>query len=277
MYPQSWIYGGLSQPEILFRLFSSPYTRLKVKFLPVMYCEDSENAQLQDNRVDAAHAARRYGTKVRKAMCEALSVAASAHSVEDVWLQKEALKRKMPANAGVVEYKNITNKFEVNLDTIKKYQETFAAIDKDKSGSVSLDEFLSIYGQEGKAMPELESLFHLLDDNDDGEVNFKEYLIGLALMISSDKDEKDANVHEDKVLRLAFRILDKNGNDRVEVEDVFSFLKRQDAHVNRDEFDELVIKCQNKSTQGGLDYDSFLLLARSKSLYNTALHHMIPR
>ena len=39
--------------------------------------------------------------------------------------------------------------------------------------------------------------------------NFKEYLIGLALMTSSDKDEKDVNVHEDKVLRLAFRILIK--------------------------------------------------------------------
>ena len=59
----NWIYGGLSQPEILFRLFSSPYTRLKVKFLPVMYCDDNENAQLQDNRADAAHAARHYGTK----------------------------------------------------------------------------------------------------------------------------------------------------------------------------------------------------------------------
>lgn len=243
-----------------------------------MFCDDNENAQLQGNMTGAAHAARRYGTKVRKAMCKALSVAASAHSVEDVWLQKEALKRKMPANAGVVEYKNITNKFEVNLDTIKKYQDTFAAIDKDKSGSVSLDEFISIYGEGGHTSPELESLFHLLDDNDDGEINFKEYLIGLALMVSSKNDSKDdLNLHEDKVLRLAFRILDKNGNDRVDVEDVFSFLKRQDAHVDRDEFDELVMKAsQKKNTQDGLDYDSFLLLASSKSLYNTALHHMIP-
>ena len=73
--------------------------------------------------------------------------------------QKEALKRKMPANAGVVEYKNITGKFEVNLDTIKKYQEKFAAIDKDKNGSVSLDEFISIYGQGGQTSPELSHCF----------------------------------------------------------------------------------------------------------------------
>ena len=300
----SWVHGGLSQLEIIFRVLSNPFTRLQVQFLPVIQpLNDSEIAEKQVDRKSAANAARKYGHRVRNAMCNALGVHASSHSVEDVWLQKEALDNHMPANAGVVEFKKVERMFHVNIATIKKFQERFAKMDKDKNGTVSLEEFISIYtstsddgdnnnnnnNNNNVHQPELESLFHLLDENDDGEIDFQEYLVGLALLCKSNNtggrndnrlsniNDNDDDLHDDKILRLAFRILDKSGNDRVDVEDIFNFLKRQNVHVDRNEFNQLVAKAsQRKSLINGLDWDMFVNLASSKSLYNKALHHIVP-
>jgi lysophosphatidylcholine acyltransferase / lyso-PAF acetyltransferase len=273
----SWVYAGIQQPEIFFRMLSSPWTRMRIKFLPI-YTPRSphERADLQVNRKDSAAAARRYGDAVRQLMCNALGVRGTDHSVEDVLLQKEALKNQFKVGAGIlnVEYRNIQKMFHVDLDTIKVYQEAFRQVDVDKSGDVTLNEFLKVYNAPDERVPELIHLFRMLDNNDDGVINFQEYLLGLALLTDSSEGKSEEEHHE-RVLRVAFRIIDSDEDEVVSKQDVQRVLLRTFENLSEDEFTVLFDSAGGGSA-GLLDFKGFKTLAAFSPKYRDALEGVVP-
>ena len=279
----TWVYAGISQGEIFFRMLASPFTRMRITFLPV-YSPKSpqERPDLQPTLKQAALAARKYGSSVRKIMCESLGVKSTEHSVEDVFLQKEAMKNRLPAHAGVVEYTKLHRMFNLDLPTLKRYQKTFSEMDVDKSGNVTLEEFLGVYNAPEDQVPELVSLFHMLDDDENGVINFQEYLLGLALLAEGNDGSsvKDGIIHDNpehhrKVLRLAFRILDTNGNDRVGKKDVERVMSRSFQNIDNERFSAL-FKAAGGTEDGHMDFESFKKLASLKLEYRDALEHVVP-
>ena len=89
---------------------------------------------------------------------------------------------------------------------------------------MSLEEFVASFAAQFHApgagqRAQLESLFHTLDDDNSGSLEFREYLLGLALVaeVQGGADAMD-------VIRFAFDALDQNGDGRLsraEVQTVF--------------------------------------------------------
>ena len=69
--------------------------------------------------------------------------------------------------------------FEVDFATVKKHLDAFSSLDTHRTGRVSLAEFCGALGV--VESPELRRLFNLLDVDHSGSLDFREYLLGLAV------------------------------------------------------------------------------------------------
>ena len=63
---------------------------------------------------------------------------ATAHSLEDLQLQRLAAKLHLPVNEAVVEMDFVKQLYGVNLETCQKYMKIFAAMDKTGDGRVQM-------------------------------------------------------------------------------------------------------------------------------------------
>eukprot|EP00966_Prymnesium_polylepis_P075790 1757228-Prymnesium_polylepis.1 len=80
----------------------------------------------------------------------------------------------------VVEMELVKKLFSVDFATVKKHLDAFTAMDTDRSGQISYDEFRMAFGVADS--PELFRLFMLLDTDSSGILDFRQYLLGLALL-----------------------------------------------------------------------------------------------
>ena len=88
-------------------------------------------------------------------------------------------------------------------EEVKRLEKRFQKLDQDRSGSISLEEFVSI--PELKENPLTKRIIEVFDSDRDGGVDFKEFVTGLAQFRGSE--------NEDKRLQFLFRIydLDRDG------------------------------------------------------------------
>ncbi|VEL11404.1 unnamed protein product [Protopolystoma xenopodis] len=90
-----------------------------------------------------------------------------------------------------------------DLEEIKRLGKRFKKLDLDGSGSLSVDEFMSL--PELQQNPLVQRVIEIFDSDGNGEVDFKEFIDGMSQF--SVKGAKDAK------LRFAFKIydIDKDG------------------------------------------------------------------
>jgi len=90
----------------------------------------------------------------------------------------------------------------------------FRKIDSDKSGTISVSEFLSLpeLGQN----PLARRIIEMFDDDNSGEVDFQEFLSGLSLIIRGDTQAK---------LKFAFRIYDIDNDGFISNGELYQILK----------------------------------------------------
>ena len=82
-----------------------------------------------------------------------------------------------------------------NSEEIKRLGKRFKKLDLDNNGSLSVDEFMTLPGLDQN--PLAQRVIDLLDEDGDGEVDFKEFIQGVSqLSVKGDKSSK---------LKLAFR------------------------------------------------------------------------
>ena len=88
-------------------------------------------------------------------------------------------------------------------EEVKRLEKRFHKLDQDRSGSISLEEFVSI--PELKENPLTKRIIEVFDSDRDGGVDFKEFVTGLAQFRGSE--------NEDLRLQFLFRIydLDRDG------------------------------------------------------------------
>jgi hypothetical protein len=79
----------------------------------------------------------------------------------------------------------------------------------------------------------LSRLFRLLDVDDDGRLDFREFLIGLAVI-----NDKGANRRKD-VFQLMFRMADSNTDGVVSRQELRMFLRRTEPHMGETAFDAI--------------------------------------
>lgn len=127
--------------------------------------------------------------------------------------------------------------------------EKFQDIDVDCSGCISTDEFFAFISME--ATPFARKLFSLIDQNESGEIDFNEFLVGLWNVCTFD---------EESLLRFAFNLIDKDGSGYVDKDEVEQCVKdvhgtrydrRLTAHIKK------VLKKYDKNKDGQFSFDEF--------------------
>jgi len=112
----------------------------------------------------------------------------------------------------VEEMKALSNFSETEL---KRLHRRFKKLDTDGSGTLTIDEFMSI--PELAVNPLLERVVQIFDENKDNEIQFSEFI--KALSIFSDKGNKEEK------LKFAFRVYDIDGDGFISNGELFQVLK----------------------------------------------------
>ena len=202
-----WVQGGPGMMMIFYRLACQFHNFVEVNFLPPHIPNDQE----KKNPIA-------YGNNVRQRMATVMNVPVTWHGYEDVRLQMEAIKVGLDANVGVVGMQGIKEVFghDIRQATVQKHLKAFAAMDVHKTGHINFTQFAQGFGVE--ETNDLRHLFHLLDNDGSGQLDFREYLLGLALLNES-KDRTD-------ILKLAFQVFDADENGTMSIQELGSFLGR---------------------------------------------------
>jgi Ca2+-binding EF-hand superfamily protein len=136
-----------------------------------------------------------------------------------VVLLHEAAKLQLPdQQKGLIEANALRAYFAEALDlrSLTAELKRFSAVDKTQSGTLSYSEFCAAAG-----LPESElvrEVFNLMDLDQTGELDFREYIIGRAF--------SSKYLSNDQTLRLAFDAFDVSGNGFIERDEVEAVLNK---------------------------------------------------
>lgn len=100
-------------------------------------------------------------------------------------------------------------------DEIKRLGKRFRKLDLDNSGSLSVDEFMTL--PELQQNPLVQRVIEIFDTDGNGEVDFKEFIDGMSqFSVKGDKESK---------LRFAFKIYDMDKDGFISNGELFQVLK----------------------------------------------------
>ena len=202
-----WVQSGPGMGMIFYRLACQFHNYITVDFLP----PHVPNAQEKANAI-------LYGNHVRERMAEKMQVPCTWHSYSDVRLQIAARKLGLAEDVGVVGMQGVQEAFGHNIraDTVQKHLKAFATMDVERTGHINMAQFAK--GFQVEVTPSLISLFNLLDNDGSGFLDFREYLLGLALLNESND--------RSSILKLVFQVFDADGSKTLSITELSSFLVR---------------------------------------------------
>jgi len=143
-------------------------------------------------------------------------------------------------------------------EEVSRLEKRFHKLDLDSSGSISVGEFLSV--PELKENPLIQRLVAVMDSDLNGEVDFKEFVLGLAQFAVRDQD------HE-KRLEFIFRIYDMDRDGFISAGELFLVLKMMTGkNLTDSQLQQIVDKTINyldKDADGRISYSEFKQLIQN--------------
>eukprot|EP01083_Nonionella_stella_P055608 146589_1 len=140
-------------------------------------------------------------------------------------------------------------------ETIAEYKTIFDKFDTDGSGSVSYSELSNILTALGINLSEkkLESIMTKLDLNNNGEIDFPEFLL---LMENHPKPE-------DEELKDAFKVFDADDSGEITVDELIQVMKNLGNKMTRDEALDM-IKQHDVDGNGQISFEEFRKMMRDE-------------
>lgn len=184
----TWTWDGPGALKLLWLTLCQVHTKVEVEFLPVYTPNEDEK---EDSKLFAAN--------VRQVMADALGIPVTDHSYDDCRLMLKSKKKNLPHRTGLVEFAKLHNKLGLSWDQVSQSLDKFAEIARGRDGKIGVSEFAAYLGL--PISPALSEVFNLYDRNGSGEIDFREYVIGLSLV------SQPAN--SDETLKRAFEIFDQ--------------------------------------------------------------------
>ncbi|GMH82511.1 hypothetical protein TrVE_jg5058 [Triparma verrucosa] len=201
-----------------------------------------------------------YASNVRKLMATYMKVPTTEHSYDDVCLQIEALKVKrddMSADASSMELKSLKKIVEIDKESAKELVKDFIRMDTNQSGRLDLSQFKKLFEGPFERTPvvDVEHLFHLLDRDDEGTIDLKEFVLGLALLNAEPTDSKDESV------KLSFQVLEGGkGGGGIDMADLTTVLSQVYPEMGLDKI-KAIVKEADADKNRVISLDEFLDMA----------------
>ena len=241
----AWVSCGPGPLQLLLRLLCEPFSRAYVEYLPVHHPNAAELAD-----------ATLYANNVRDSIAAALHVPTTNHSYEDALLAEAAwtspLYRQLAdtdrRNTTTVELSALQTLAHIDAPAALLHLKRFTALDVRGVGRLNYDELRSGLGMADT--PEMRALFTAMDEQESGEIDFREYLMGLACVQAADQETAAAQPREQGLLaressdwstgqekleaaeemrlRLLCRMLDVEDHKTINVADIIAVLTRAD-------------------------------------------------
>lgn len=260
----SWTTAGPQFLELCIRMMMQPWNRLELTFLPAYFPSQAE-------RDDASL----FASNVRTVMSQAMQVPKTEHSWADMWLNMTAKDLGEPPHKTLVSLqtlKTLLGGRAYEREKAKRALERFATADREKDGTLTLDQFRHALraGTQHKNTPSTlldtdatDALFRLLSRGDEEKgVDFFSFLVAFALL---DADDDDA----DQALRLVFALLDVANEGVVRESRVCAAFESKSARDSSEEQntelidDDAFVKAAHPDDDAFLTEDDFLKFVRA--------------
>ena len=137
----------------------------------------------------------------------------------------------------------------VDSEEIDRLRKRFMKLDKDSSGTISKEEFLSIPGIGSNPLGS--RMIEIFDKDNSGDIDFKEFITGLSIF--STRGQK-----EDK-LKFAFEIYDMDKDGYISNGELFLVLKKMVGNnLDDDQLQQIVDRTIMENDQDGDSKLSFV-------------------
>lgn len=142
----------------------------------------------------------------------------------------------------------------VDSEEINRLRKRFMKLDKDSSGTISKEEFLSIPGVASN--PLASRLLETFDKDGSGDVDFQEFITGLSIFSTR-------GVKEDK-LRFAFEIYDMDKDGFISNGELYLVLKMMvGKNLDKDQLQQIVDRTIMENDEDGDGKLSFVEFKRA--------------
>uniref|UniRef100_A0A8D2E0S7 Lysophosphatidylcholine acyltransferase 2 n=1 Tax=Sciurus vulgaris TaxID=55149 RepID=A0A8D2E0S7_SCIVU len=201
----TWTWQGYTFIQLCVLTLCQPFTKMELEFMPVQVPNDAEKSDPV-----------LFANRVRNLMAESLGIPVTDHTYEDCRLMISAGKLTLPMEAGLVEFTKISQKLKLDWDGIHKHLDEYASIARSsKGGRIGIEEFAEYLKLPVSDV--LRQLFALFDRNHDGSIDFREYVIGLAVLCHP------ANTEE--IIQVAFKLFDIDEDGYITEEEFSTILQ----------------------------------------------------
>ncbi|XP_039331240.1 lysophosphatidylcholine acyltransferase 2 [Saimiri boliviensis] len=201
----TWTWQGYTFIQLCMLTFCQLFTKVEVEFMPVQIPNDEEK---NDPVL--------FASRVRNLMAEALGIPVTDHTYEDCRLMISAGQLTLPMEAGLVEFTKISQKLKLDWDGVRRHLDEYASIaSSSKGGRIGIEEFAEYLKLPVSDV--LRQLFALFDRNHDGSIDFREYVIGLAVLCNP------ANTEE--IIQVAFKLFDVDEDGYITEEEFSTILQ----------------------------------------------------
>lgn len=151
---------------------------------------------------------------------------------------------------------NVSKQNELNEYQKLEFKEAFNTFDKDRSGTITTKELLTVMRSIGQNPTEDEILNLVVeyDVNGDGTIDFDEFC---EMMLKTNKD-----IDQSVEIREAFKIFDRDGNGYIDAKEFKDVITRMGSCLTAAEAEEFLSEA-DINQDGKLDYHEFLTMMLS--------------
>lgn len=239
-----WTWDGPGAFSVFWLTLCNLSNNLELEFLPVYRPSEEEK-----------HDPKLYARNVRAVMAKAYKVPVTDHTYEDTRLMEEAKAMGLPCEVGVVEFHKLLSKLGFKLEGLRTHLTKYADI-ASSGGYIKIEDFAKYLNV--PVSPALQEVFDVYDRDGSGKIDFREYVIGCALV------SQPANTED--TFQMAFKMF---GGDKeyISPEDLFQILDNAFG-MEREESDRLYQEIDTRGIER-ITYDEFKAYAMKKPEYAT--------
>ncbi|MEU4843866.1 EF-hand domain-containing protein [Streptomyces gilvosporeus] len=145
-----------------------------------------------------------------------------------------------------------------NEEQINEYKVAFSLYDKNNDGNVTANELGAAMRSVGQnpTEAELQDMINEVDKDDNGTINFAEFLSLMARQVTSNNDEEDE-------IREAFHVFDKDGNGVISSSELRHVMTSLGEKLTDDEVDEMLREA-DVDGDGQINYEEFCKMMKTK-------------